>query len=74
MNLSPEEGDLTGVDPEDLSQALPGLRVVRSVEELPAIWAEAGRGGTRELAPWLLAALLLAFVAETWFANRFYGS
>jgi len=74
VNLSPEEGDLTRVPPEELSQALPGLRVVRSVEELPAIWAEAGRGGTRELAPWLLAALLLAFLAETWFANRFYGS
>jgi hypothetical protein len=53
---------------------LSGLAIVRSIEELPAVWAEAGRGGTKELTPWLLLGLVLAMVAETWFANRFYDS
>lgn len=74
VNLNPAEGDLARVTPEELAEAVAGARVVRSMEELPAIWAKAGRGGTREVAPWLLAALLLAFVVETWFANRFYES
>lgn len=72
VNLNPEEGDMTRVRGEELAERLPGVRVVDSIEALPTVWAEAGRGGTRELSPWLLAAALAAFVAETWFANRFY--
>ena len=72
VNLNPEEGDVTRVRGEEVAGLLPGVRVVNSIEELPAVWAQAGRGGTRELSPWLLAAALLSFVVETWFANRFY--
>jgi len=74
VNLNPDEGDLTRVSTEEVTGLLPGLAVVRSIQELPAVWAEAGRGGTKELTPWLLAGLVLALVAETWFANRFYDS
>ena len=74
VNLNPDEGDLTRVSADELTGLAPAPAVVRSIQELPAVWAEAGRGGTKELTPWLLLGLVLALVAETWFANRFYDS
>jgi len=74
VNLNPEEGDLSRVAAEELSSVLPEMQVVGSIEELPEVWAQAGRGGTRELSAWLLTAALVGFLMETWFSNRFYPS
>jgi hypothetical protein len=64
VNVEPEEGDLRRADPGAIESRLPGVRIVRDIDD-----AAAGEGGGRsELAPalaLLLAGLLLveSFVA-----------